>query len=69
MSSNEDGGKKAQNVPSPCISVCALNEADVCTGCYRSVQEIRDWRDLTNSQRREVISKALERERLVNPFL
>ncbi len=69
MSTSEDGEKKERNVPSPCISVCALNEDDVCTGCYRNVQEIREWRDLTNPQRREVINRALEREKRVNPFL
>ena len=56
-------------IPSPCISVCALNDDDICQGCYRSGEEIRDWMILTNAQKRKVIQKALEREKLVNPFL
>ena len=28
---------------SPCISVCLLDENDICTGCFRSADEITDW--------------------------
>ncbi len=45
-------------VKSPCISVCALDQHDVCTGCYRTVEEIRQWSSLDNSARREVVLRA-----------
>lgn len=48
-------------VSSPCISVCALDDKDVCTGCYRNLQEIGEWSSMTNSRKREVILLAHQR--------
>ncbi len=59
---------KEKNVASPCISLCALNEDDVCGGCYRTGQEISHWGSYTNEQRREVVRDANERSKAVNPF-
>ncbi|NVL30544.1 DUF1289 domain-containing protein, partial [Pseudomonas syringae pv. actinidiae] len=30
-------------VRSPCVSICALDEQDICTGCQRTVSEITQW--------------------------
>ncbi len=46
---------------SPCISVCVLDDHDVCMGCYRSAAEITDWFMATNEQKREVLRRAHER--------
>jgi predicted Fe-S protein YdhL (DUF1289 family) len=48
-------------VPSPCISICRLNEQKVCTGCFRHVEDIRDWRAATDERRREIVSQADQR--------
>jgi len=33
-----------ENVPSPCISICRMSEATGwCEGCFRSIDEIRQW--------------------------
>ncbi|CAA0090184.1 Uncharacterised protein [Zhongshania aliphaticivorans] len=48
-------------VASPCVSVCALDEDDVCTGCYRTVNEIGDWSEMDNARKREVIILANQR--------
>ncbi len=48
-------------VKSPCIAVCALDEEDICMGCFRSLREISDWADMDNARRREVIVLANER--------
>lgn len=45
-------------VKSPCVSVCALDEQDVCLGCYRTVDEIREWSSVNDAQRREIIRMA-----------
>ncbi|MFH7397063.1 DUF1289 domain-containing protein, partial [Pseudomonas syringae group genomosp. 7] len=31
-------------VPSQCISLCRLDEHKVCQGCFRHVEDIREWR-------------------------
>ncbi len=36
---------------SPCIKVCQLDLEDRCRGCGRTLDEIRDWRDMTAAQR------------------
>ena len=56
-------------VKSPCVSVCALNEDDVCIGCYRTIAEITQWARLDSDQRREVLERCRERARVNNPFV
>lgn len=41
---------------SPCISVCVLNEADICTGCYRTLDEIVDWPSMSPVDKRAVLA-------------
>ncbi len=62
---------KTKEIPvkSPCISVCALNDEDICTGCYRTGLEISYWGRMDNDRRREVLALCLQREKQVNPFL
>jgi prolyl-tRNA editing enzyme YbaK/EbsC (Cys-tRNA(Pro) deacylase)/predicted Fe-S protein YdhL (DUF1289 family) len=34
----------AENVPSPCISVCRMDKVTaLCEGCFRTIDEIRQW--------------------------
>jgi len=46
---------------SPCISVCLLDKNDICTGCFRSADEITDWFMASAEQKREVLRRARER--------
>jgi predicted Fe-S protein YdhL (DUF1289 family) len=40
-------------VPSPCIAVCQVDSAtDLCLGCRRHVDEIRDWPIMTAAEKR-----------------
>lgn len=50
--------KAEKPVESPCISVCLLSEGDVCLGCYRNLEEIVGWHNLSNDQRRGVVAEA-----------
>ena len=50
-------------VASPCVSVCALGEDDVCTGCQRSIEEISRWSRMDNVERRQVLLRCHERAR------
>jgi predicted Fe-S protein YdhL (DUF1289 family) len=42
---------------SPCVSVCALDENDICMGCYRSASEITDWFMATADEKREILRR------------
>ncbi|QKF51525.1 DUF1289 domain-containing protein [Pseudomonas graminis] len=50
-------------VRSPCVSICALDDADICTGCQRTVAEITGWSRMDNQQRRAVLIACDERAR------
>ncbi|MBX7270935.1 DUF1289 domain-containing protein [Stutzerimonas chloritidismutans] len=51
-------------VASPCVSLCALDEDDLCVGCQRRADEIRRWGLMSNEERREVLQRCSERLRL-----
>ncbi|MCQ4275135.1 DUF1289 domain-containing protein [Stutzerimonas degradans] len=50
-------------IGSPCVSLCALDEDDVCVGCQRSADEIRRWGLMDNDERRQVLRQCAERAR------
>lgn len=43
---------------SPCINICTLDEQDICTGCFRSIDEICAWRDADEAERRAILARA-----------
>ena len=55
-------------VPSPCVSICALDDNNVCLGCYRSGEEISRWGEMSNEEKRAVMDKVGERERAAMNF-
>ncbi len=50
------------DVRSPCVSICALDEEDVCVGCYRSGEEISRWSQMGCDEKRQVMQRVRERE-------
>ncbi|MGO1502840.1 MAG: DUF1289 domain-containing protein [Marinobacter sp.] len=52
-------------VRSPCVSICALDERDVCIGCQRTGDEILRWTSMTSCERKAVLVKVAEREQKV----
>jgi uncharacterized protein len=51
-------------VKSPCVSICCLDDADICLGCQRTVEEITGWSRMDNPQRRVVLALCHERARV-----
>jgi len=50
-------------VPSPCIAVCSIDdETGNCQGCYRTIDEIRDWPILTAEEKLGVLAKTETRK-------
>lgn len=54
-----DNIKKASNseqiVQSPCVGICALDDNDICIGCFRSGMEISQWGRLSNEDKKHVL--------------
>ena len=49
-------------VDSPCVEVCSMDPArDVCAGCYRTLEEIARWRDMSDTQRLAVLESIAQR--------
>jgi len=46
---------------SPCISVCLLDEQDICVGCFRSAAEVTDWFMASAEEKREILRRTEER--------
>lgn len=45
-------------IQSPCVNICVVHpEARICTGCYRSIDEITQWSKLSNAERLEVMQE------------
>jgi uncharacterized protein len=43
-------------VPSPCISICEMNEeSGYCRGCFRSIKEISEWERYDDAEKQAVI--------------
>jgi predicted Fe-S protein YdhL (DUF1289 family) len=61
--------EKVAEVKSPCISVCALNDDGVCIGCWRSVDEIAGWSDLSNEEKRAVLKQSQLRAKMSGNWL
>ena len=55
------------HVPSPCISVCRMNEATgLCEGCWRTVGEIGAWSSVDDAAKRAIWSR-IEQRLALNP--
>ncbi len=53
----------SNTIASPCISVCALDDEDICTGCFRDLDEIAQWSSLDNEQKLAVLQQCRLRSR------
>lgn len=45
-------------VASPCVRRCTLDQDDVCIGCGRTLDDIRQWGTMSNDQRGECVARA-----------
>jgi len=51
---------------SPCVAVCELGDDGLCTGCFRTLDEIADWSALDDIGRRRILA-SLPARRAVRP--
>jgi predicted Fe-S protein YdhL (DUF1289 family) len=56
-----DTAREGADPASPCISVCALDDNDVCMGCYRSADEITDWFMASYREKQAILARAVKR--------
>ena len=45
-------------IKSPCIDVCQMNpEQRLCAGCYRTLDEIARWSEMSDAERERVLAE------------
>ena len=54
---------REKEVPSPCVSICVLDDEDICQGCFRSAREITDWFMETPEGEQEILDRAIARRK------
>ncbi len=48
-------------IHSPCIRCCTLNSQDVCVGCGRTLEEIKQWQNYSENEKTEKMLQAEKR--------
>jgi len=49
---------KRDEVDSPCVNICIIHpQANICTGCFRTIDEISSWSKMSNSKRKGIIKE------------
>jgi uncharacterized protein len=49
------------SVQSPCVRNCCLDDDLVCLGCFRSIEEIKEWSIVDDHRRRLILQNAMQR--------
>ncbi len=50
-------------IQSPCISVCAMDDlTGLCQGCYRTIDEIKAWWDMSIEEQKNLLVALEERQ-------
>ncbi len=49
-------------IRSPCIRNCCLDQRDICLGCFRSIEEIKQWNGSSEQQQRQILAHAKARQ-------
>ena len=49
-------------VKSPCIECAIDGKTGFCVGCFRTREEIRDWKKMTDHRRHEILNEKSRRQ-------
>ena len=53
-----DGVCKRKEIDSPCIKLCSIHPAErICVGCFRSIDEIGIWSQLSTDARQKIMQE------------
>ncbi|MCQ8104293.1 DUF1289 domain-containing protein [Methylomonas sp. SURF-2] len=59
--------EESENIPSPCVRNCCLDEQDICLGCFRSLSEICGWSQADTPLRKQFLANANQRRQQSRP--
>ena len=50
-------------IQSPCVKICTIHPLErICTGCYRTIEEIGSWGSITYIDRKSIILELPKRK-------
>jgi uncharacterized protein len=55
--------KQVNNIASPCVRNCCLNEQDICLGCFRHLDEITGWAAMSEQEKQQLLIKCQQRKK------
>lgn len=65
---SDDEVWRRDEIESPCIKVCIVHPTErICIGCYRTMDEIREWSRLDPPERRHIMATLHQRAERVKP--
>jgi predicted Fe-S protein YdhL (DUF1289 family) len=51
------------NIESPCVGQCRLDDKDMCVGCFRMMDEILSWGQVDDKQKQKILIHCKTRKR------
>ena len=49
---------KRNEADSPCVNICIVHpQANICTGCFRTIDEISRWSNMSETERKGIIKE------------
>ena len=48
---------KSQKIDSPCVGICQYNSEEICTGCFRTAEEISQWVTISSDEREKIMDE------------
>ena len=49
---------KRNEIDSPCVNICIVHtQANICACCFRTIDEISGWSNMSAAQRKEIIKE------------
>jgi predicted Fe-S protein YdhL (DUF1289 family) len=51
-----------RSLPSPCVRNCCLDDDLTCLGCFRSIEEIKEWGVVDDPRRLVILQNARQRQ-------
>ncbi len=48
-------------IKSPCIKQCQLDNNQICQGCWRHIDEIINWSQLSDAEKQSILEKISKR--------
>ena len=61
--------KQPDELVSPCVRNCCLDQNDICIGCFRHIDEIVGWQNLPDEKKKTIVELCRQRKDSTNQKL